>query len=131
MIDLPSTYNDANPFAAIITPQAITDILTKQVEKARGGDTAAANLVLKIVVAASGRDTSSRRNPDTPQSHPPTVQQVAVALTHSGPMNAHQLAARFGCDVDHVLLTLERSTRFAMNSRGVWSMAPVATIGEG
>ena len=129
MTELPSV--PANLFSSIITAEVVTDILSKQVEKARAGDTKAAALVLKIATAKSGRDTSSRRNPDTPQSHPPTLQQVAAALTHSGPMSANQLAVRFGCDVDHVLLTLERSMRFSVNSRGIWSMAPVAAIGEG
>lgn len=52
-----------NVFEGVITAEVVTDILKKQVEKARAGNTSAASLILKIAMAKAGQDSSSRRNP--------------------------------------------------------------------
>lgn len=129
MIGLPATQTEracppANHFESIITPEAIQDILAAQVIKARAGDTASAGLVLRIAMAMSGKDTSSRRNPETPRSHPPT-QALLESQLRQGAATAQQLADRTGCDAERVQLLLERSVRFSVSPRGVWSLAPV------
>lgn len=111
-----------NIFAEVVTPEVVRDILAAQVSKARRGDTGAANLVLKIAMAANGKDQSARRNVDSGSGKPVTVKApLLIACLKSGPATAGQLAARLGADEDAVLLVLERDVRFYRSDRGAWS----------
>lgn len=121
---------NVNPFASVITADVVKGILTKQVEKAQAGDTNSAKLILKIAAAALGIDSSSRRNTETPVAKKPSVSLVAATLAKSGPLTAHQLAARLSCDPGELRDLLENSDRFAFNGRGLWLVAPVHAIEE-
>lgn len=137
MIDLPARVSkpaeimpaSTNPFTSVITPDVVAQILTKQVQKAQAGDSAAASLILKIAMAQQGKNQAPRTNPETPQQNRPTVALV-VSQLRGGPLELHQLAARLSCEAEDVQHVLERSSRFAVNSRGLWSLAPAASVSE-
>lgn len=131
MIDLPAARPPSpplredvvNPFSAVITPEVVQQILLKQVERAQAGDSRAAALVLKIALASSGKNQAPRKNPETRRQQPPTAALVATQL-RGGPVSFDDLACRLACDPDELQLLLDRTTRFAVNCRGEWSLAP-------
>jgi hypothetical protein len=112
-----------NIFAEVITGDVVRDILVKQVEKAREGNTAAAALVLKIATAKRGRNNAPRRNPDAPIAKPAITRGQLLALLNEAPLTAEQIAARTSCSIDSVRQTLDGDKRFVCNTRGLWSLS--------
>lgn len=128
----PPPETPVNPFASVITAEVVTDILNKQVEKAREGDTNSAKLILKIAAAAAGVDSSSRRNRETPVARKPSISLLLSTMRQTGPITVHQLAARLSCDADDLRRVLENSERFTFDSCGKWSAADhVPALGGG
>jgi len=129
---VPSTNTESeNPFASIVTADAVKCILAKQVEKAKEGNTASANLILKIAAASAGISSGQRTNPKTPVASRPSVPLLVNLIRRTGPITVDQLSARLGNDPAVIRGVLENSDRFTLNSRGVWSVDATPAIGEG
>ena len=113
---------DRNPFAEAITADVVKEILLKQVEKAREGNTAAASLVLKIARAKLGDDSSVRRNRDAPVSKPKASKgQILAALSH-GPATIDELSDRCSASRESIEEILNGDRRFVSTVRGDWSI---------
>lgn len=113
---------ERNPFTEAITADVVKEILLKQVDKAKAGNTAAASLILKIARAKGGKDSSVRRNPDTPVSKPKASKgQVLAALSH-GSATAAELADRCSSSEESIREILEGDARFVVSIRGAWSI---------
>lgn len=111
----------SNLFEEVITAEAVRDILSKQVAKAREGDTGAANLVLKLAMAKSGQNKAPRKNPDTPVQKSAITKGQLLAILSQEPLTVQAIADRSGCSPESIATILDSDPRFVANTRGVWS----------
>ena len=112
----------SNVFEEVITAEAVRDILSKQVAKAREGDTGAANLVLKIALAKSGKDQSSRKNPATPVAKSAITKGQLLAILSHESLPVPAIARRTGCSPESITAVLDSDRRFVCDIRGTWSL---------
>ena len=124
--DGPPPNNPRNIFREIITEGAVRDILTKQVEKARAGDSSAAGLILKIALAKSGKNKAPRKNPAAPLREPAITKGELLAMLTRQPGTITELATRSKCDPESIVRVLGSDQQFRCDSRGVWCIERIA-----